>query len=234
MNSSPRGSNNFPLITRIAIPRNFPSYPVITRRFGTLHQDGPASAWIRDRRRKIEPFRFRYAPIWETDRSGTESINACLTLEPIRRRSIYISSTPAVVRQMRAQIGRCRCSVPPLLLFFPLWITCLPTCNYGRFHRALRSVARSRNDPLRPERVSSRTDFFFHRSAARHRPNCSWFPGTVIALERTRNHRPRNLSLLPEIRAFDVRDSRIAFQFPRLTPEACFIENSTSYNDGRW
>lgn len=49
--------------------------------------------------------------------------------------AIYISSTQAIVRQMRAQIGR---SVSPSYTDH-----LLPTCNYGRFHQTLKSVARS-------------------------------------------------------------------------------------------
>lgn len=164
--------------------------PVISHRFGTPHQETSSSS-VRDRHRsRVVSISLRFA---QNDRY--RSINVRLTLMPIRRRSIYISSTPAVVRQMRAQIGRSRCCVP---LF--LQITCLPTCNYGRFHRAFGSVARSRND----------TSAWTCSSVRRTPPGYGKrlprsvgidellvIPGTKA--ERIWNHHRRNLSPLPEI-----------------------------------
>lgn len=62
-----------------------------------------------------------------------ESMSNATYPRSLRADAIYISSTQAIVRQMRAQIGR---SVSPSYHL-------LPTCNYDRFHRTLKSVAQS-------------------------------------------------------------------------------------------
>lgn len=54
------------------------------------------------------PFRFSLAT--RNDRSSIDRSSS--SLRAVQQRSIYISSTPAVVRQMRAQIGWSRCCPP--------------------------------------------------------------------------------------------------------------------------